>query len=87
MTPPLTISPALNADRRRFLGATASAFAALTASGCMTRGAAPATARAASGDFSGYGTPVPDPAGLLDLPEGFAYRVMDPVTYIPAEIK
>ena len=76
MTAPLTISPALNADRRRFLGATASAFAALTASGCMTRGAAPVTARAAPGDFSGYGALVPDPAGLLDLPEGFAYRVI-----------
>ena len=62
-------------DRRRFLGATATAFAALAASGCVSRGAAPATARAASG-FAGYGALVPDPAGLLDLPQGFSYRVL-----------
>lgn len=72
MTTPITLSP----DRRRFIGATATAFAALAASGCMTRGA-PTTARAASGGgFSGYGALVPDPAGLLDLPPGFSYRVL-----------
>ncbi len=43
----------------------------------MTRGA-PTTARApaASGGFAGYGALVPDPAGLLDLPPGFSYRVL-----------
>lgn len=73
MTSPI----ALSSDRRRFLGATATAFAALSASGCMTRGA-PTTARAApaTGGFAGYGALVPDPAGLLDLPEGFSYRVL-----------
>lgn len=73
MTSPIALSP----DRRRFLGATATAFAALAASGCMTRGA-PTTARApaASGGFAGYGALVPDPAGLLDLPPGFSYRVL-----------
>lgn len=29
-----------------------------------------------SNDFTGYGALVPDPAGLLDLPEGFSYRVV-----------
>ncbi|MDP5102830.1 MAG: PhoX family protein [Erythrobacter sp.] len=74
MTMPASITP----DRRRFLSATATAFAALAASGCMTRGAATATAtpRAASGGFTGYGALVPDPAGLLDLPQGFSYRVL-----------
>jgi len=74
MTAPHTIAP----DRRRFLGATASAFAALVASGCMSRSAPAATVpRAASGSgFSGYGALVPDPAGLLDLPRGFSYRVL-----------
>ncbi len=72
MTQMMAIAP----NRRRFLGATATAFAALTASGCMTRGAAPAASRASSSDFAGYGALQPDPAGLLDLPEGFSYRVV-----------
>jgi secreted PhoX family phosphatase len=71
MTAPTMITP----DRRRFLGATASAFAALAASGCMTRSAS-APRMAASGGFAGYGALVPDPAGLLDLPQGFSYRVI-----------
>lgn len=58
--------------RRQFLSATSSAFAALTLSGCMTRGGALAPA---SG-FSGYGALETDPAGLLDLPPGFSYRVL-----------
>lgn len=71
--------PFASSDRRRFLGATASAFAALAASGCMSRTAsAPATsaARPANGGFAGYGALKPDPAGFLDLPEGFSYRVI-----------
>jgi uncharacterized protein len=75
MTAPFTIAP----DRRRFLGATATAFAALAASGCMTRGApAPVTARVAAlrPEFTGYGVLLPDPAGLLELPPGFSYRVI-----------
>ncbi|MFM7403106.1 MAG: alkaline phosphatase PhoX [Erythrobacter sp.] len=64
-------------DRRRFLGATAAAFAGLAASGCVTRGpsASVATTRAAKA-FGGYGALVPDPAGLLELPQGFSYRVI-----------
>lgn len=61
----------LQADRRRFL-ATGSAFAALVASGCQTRMAEPVGATAATG----YGPLVPDPAGLIDLPQGFTYRVI-----------
>lgn len=60
-----------SANRRQFLGATGTAFAALLASGCSTRmpvGGAPV--------FEGYGDLVPDPAGLLDLPPGFSYRVI-----------
>lgn len=59
-----------NPDRRQFLGATGSAFAALLASGCMTRGVEPALA------FTDYGPLVKDPAGMLDLPEGFSYRLL-----------
>ncbi|MEO1487823.1 MAG: alkaline phosphatase PhoX [Pseudomonadota bacterium] len=66
------------ADRRKFLAATGSAFTALMASGCMTRGAAPSAARAGSNGamFANYGPLKKDPAGLLDLPEGFSYRVL-----------
>lgn len=74
---PETAAP-LAADRRRFLGATATAFAALAASGCMSRtaSAAPAATPARASGFDGYGPLQPDPQGLLDLPEGFSYRVI-----------
>lgn len=74
--------PFTTPDRRRFLGATATAFGALALSGCMTRKAETAAAsapRAGGGGgagFAGYGALRPDPAGFLDLPEGFSYRVI-----------
>jgi len=58
------------ADRRRFLHATGTAFAALAASGCLRGGIASAQGAA------GYGPLVPDPQGLIDLPAGFSYRVL-----------
>jgi secreted PhoX family phosphatase len=42
----------------------------------MSRSASPASRTAAKGGFAGYGALVPDPAGFLDLPEGFSYRVI-----------
>jgi len=66
--------PISTANRRQFLAATSSAFAALVASGCTTRGAG--LASAAPQSFSGYGPLVKDPAGMLDLPDGFSYRVL-----------
>lgn len=76
MTQALSITP----DRRRFIGATATAFAALAASGCTFRtsgkdGAPGGRAGKADG-FAGYGALVPDPDGFLDLPKGFSYRVV-----------
>lgn len=65
--------PFPDSSRRQFLGATGSAFAALLASGCMTRGAVGAASDRA---FVDYGPLVPDPAGLLDLPVGFSYRLL-----------
>jgi secreted PhoX family phosphatase len=59
-------------DRRRFLLATGSAFAALAASGCSLRGSPIAGRR---GPVA-YGPLQPDPDGLLDLPEGFSYRLI-----------
>jgi secreted PhoX family phosphatase len=58
------------ADRRQFLRATGSAFAALAASGCVRTSLA-----SAGGEFS-YGPLLPDPNGLIDLPAGFSYRVI-----------
>lgn len=58
-------------DRRHFLQATGSAFAALLASGCLIR-----SASAAPSDFTGYGPLQTDPEGILDLPEGFSYRIL-----------
>ncbi len=66
------IGKAFAADRRAFLRATGSAFAALAASGCMARGAAQDGGALAAG----YGALSPDPEDLLDLPEGFSYRVI-----------
>ena len=54
-------------DRRDFLSATGAGFAALLASAC--------TARSVSGPAR-PGSLVADPAGLLDLPQGFSYRVI-----------
>ncbi|WP_121117405.1 alkaline phosphatase PhoX [Croceibacterium ferulae] len=59
-------------DRRRFLAATGSAFAALAASGCMRTPLDAAALRPGLG----YGALQPDPAGILDLPPGFSYRVI-----------
>jgi uncharacterized protein len=58
------------ADRRQFLRATGTAFAALAASGCMRTGLA-----ATPGPVS-YGPLLPDPNGLVDLPAGFSYRIL-----------
>ncbi|MEO1405727.1 MAG: alkaline phosphatase PhoX [Pseudomonadota bacterium] len=60
-------------NRRQFLTATGTAFAALIASGCVAREPFLGTTNA---NFSGYGPLRPDPQGLLDLPEGFSYRLI-----------
>lgn len=59
-------------DRRRFLAAS-SAFAGLAASGCTTATtqSGPAAPRALV-----YGQLAKDPQGVLDLPQGFSYRVV-----------
>lgn len=59
-------------DRRRFLQATGTAFASLVASGCLARDQGGAFAHS----FPAYGGLKSDPAGVLDLPEGFTYRVL-----------
>lgn len=59
-------------DRRQFmLGLTTSAFTGLALTAC-----APARTGGSSLPKRGYGALAPDPAGLLDLPRGFSYRVI-----------
>ena len=57
-------------SRGRFIGQTGTAFAALAMLGCTDRGLTQAP-RAV-----GYGPLLEDSNGLLDLPEGFNYRVL-----------
>ncbi|MEN7538614.1 alkaline phosphatase PhoX [Aurantiacibacter flavus] len=62
-------------NRRRFLGSTATAFAGLLAASCAP--AARMTAGAGRAAGSGVVGPLKkDPAGVLDLPPGFSYRVI-----------
>lgn len=59
----------IDLDRRQFqLSLAGSAFTALLASGCTTASEGRQTA--------GYRPLLPDAAGLIDLPEGFTYRVI-----------
>lgn len=68
--------PAFRSDRRRFLAATGTAFAALSLSGCVVRTRGLGGAPGGGQGFAGYGPLQRDPQGLLDLPEGFSYRVL-----------
>ena len=63
-------------NRRNFLAATGTAFAGLYLSSCTTTGPAVSSSAALSGAASPVGPLVSDPAGLLDLPQGFSYRVI-----------
>lgn len=65
--------PIQASDHRQFLAVTGSAFAALVVNGCTMR-ARPMTASDVA--FQDYGPLSPDPAGILDLPEGFSYRIL-----------
>ena len=58
-------------NRRRFITSTTAAFAALAANGCLSRESTDPALMA-----QGYGPLLPDKDGLLDLPEGFSYRVL-----------
>ena len=57
-------------SRRRFIEQTGAAFAALAMLGCREQDLSQAPR------IAGYGPLVTDPNGLLDLPEGFRYRVL-----------
>jgi secreted PhoX family phosphatase len=58
--------------RRNFtLGLTSTAFAGLALSGCAT-----STAQRSGRTVAGYGPLQPDPLRLIDLPQGFSYRII-----------
>ncbi len=63
-------------SRRHFLGATSTAFAGLALSGCASTVTSGAGGAAAGQSVHGYGPLVADPAGMLDLPQGFSYRTL-----------
>ncbi len=66
----------MNSDRRKFLAATGTAFAGLFLNSCTSTGPRVSSSPALSGAASPVGPLIPDPAGILDLPEGFTYRVI-----------
>ncbi|KLE34716.1 alkaline phosphatase PhoX [Aurantiacibacter luteus] len=63
----------MHTDRRQFLAATGTAFAGLLVTGCTL---SPRVAGAGLPAGERFGALVPDPAGVLDLPQGFSYRVI-----------
>ncbi|MEU8652380.1 alkaline phosphatase PhoX [Streptomyces sp. NPDC048737] len=66
----------MSATRRQILARSGALGAGIAFSGALSE-LFPGTAAAAQNlGHSGYGPLVPDPHGLLDLPEGFRYRVL-----------
>lgn len=61
-------------DRRRFGVGLAAAIGGLAIAGCAQRGASLVHAQGTA--QPGYGPLGPDPAGLIDLPRGFSYRIV-----------
>ena len=60
-------------NRRIFIGATGAAFSGLLLNGFTGRSS---PLMSAPSSFAYYGPLVPDPAGMLDLPRGFSYRLL-----------
>lgn len=61
----------MHTDRRKFFALTGTAFGGLLVTGCAPKGSS-----FAAGGRSSFGALQPDPAGVLDLPPGFSYRVL-----------
>ena len=74
-TPPATLTPTLDATRRQFMKSAAAVT--LGFGGLHTLFARHALATPRGGDIGlGFGPLRPDPNRILDLPEGFRYRVI-----------
>ncbi|MET9373674.1 alkaline phosphatase PhoX [Streptomyces sp. NPDC003035] len=63
----------MSATRRQILSRTGASVAGIAFSGALGELFA---GSAAASERAGYGPLIPDPAGLLDLPEGFRYKVL-----------
>jgi uncharacterized protein len=63
-------------SRRGFLGGTAAAGLGFVFAGAGSLDAFARPASAATGTATGYGALVPDPQGILALPEGFSYKLI-----------
>ena len=61
----------MQTDRRKFFALTGTAFGGLLAAGCST-----SASTLANSSTNRFGPLVPDPEGVLDLPQGFSYRVI-----------
>jgi len=61
----------MQTDRRKFFALTGTAFGGLLAAGCTT-----SASTLASSSANRFGSLVPDPEGVLDLPPGFSYHVI-----------
>lgn len=69
----------LSATRRQILSAGGASVAGVAFAGAFSElfaGTATAAGPGGRGEHAGYGPLVPDPAGLLDLPAGFSYKVL-----------
>lgn len=67
------MSERLSATRRQILAGTGASVAGIAFTGAFSELFA---GTAAARGHAGYGAVVPDPAGLLDLPRGFRYKVL-----------
>ncbi|PTX64368.1 hypothetical protein C8P63_103154 [Melghirimyces profundicolus] len=63
-------------SRRHFLKMTGVSAAGLVIANSLPMGLGAANAQTHSSGSGGYGKLVPDPGGVLDLPEGFQYRII-----------
>jgi uncharacterized protein len=66
----------MSLSRRQFLGRAAGAGVAVTVAGSVEALYAAEPALGTSGPDVGYGPLVEDPAGVLDLPRGFRYKIL-----------
>ena len=66
----------MSLSRRQFIGRTAGAGVAVTVAGSVEALYAAEPALGTSGPDIGYGPLIEDPAGVLDLPRGFRYRIL-----------
>ncbi|MCX5393847.1 alkaline phosphatase PhoX [Streptomyces sp. NBC_00094] len=66
----------MSATRRQILSRTGASVSGIVFAGAFAELFAGSAAAAGNGNRGGYGPLLPDPAGLLDLPAGFRYKVL-----------